>query len=109
MLRRRAMDLNSAGDTLHPAPLIKDYVISATQLNCATFAGLIMLLAGAPMTKRKIIRKSWTTQTLRELQEHSKRGTPVDAISQEMQRTIGALRQQAFRMKIPLGARAKLD
>jgi hypothetical protein len=56
---------------------------------------------------KKLRRKSWTTQSLRRLQEHSKRGTPIGAISRELERTIGALRQQAFRMKIPLGERAK--
>jgi hypothetical protein len=56
---------------------------------------------------KKIKRKSWTTQSLRKLQEHSKRGTPIGAISREMERTIGALRQQAFRLGIPLGARSK--
>lgn len=55
----------------------------------------------------RITRRSWTTQSLRKLEEHSKRGTPVGAISKELQRTIGALRQQAFRMGIPLGEHAK--
>jgi hypothetical protein len=57
----------------------------------------------------RVTRKSWTTQSLRKLKEHSRRGTPVGAISKEMERTIGALRQQAFRMGIPLGERAKVD
>jgi hypothetical protein len=56
--------------------------------------------------RKKITRKSWTTQNLKKLQEHSERGTPIRAISKEMQRTIGALRQQAFRMGIPLGERS---
>jgi hypothetical protein len=56
---------------------------------------------------KKLIRKAWTTQSLKRLQEHSKRGTPIGVISKEMQRTIGALRQQAFRLGIPLGERSR--
>jgi hypothetical protein len=57
--------------------------------------------------RKKLIRKSWTTDSLRRLKLHSAKGTPISAISKEMERTIGALRQQAFRMGIPLGERAK--
>jgi hypothetical protein len=56
---------------------------------------------------KKLIRKAWTTQSLKRLQEHSERGTPIGVISKEMQRTIGALRQQAFRLGIPLGERSR--
>jgi hypothetical protein len=56
---------------------------------------------------KKLIRKAWTTQSLRKLKMHSEKGTPIAAVSKEMERTIGALRQQAFRMGIPLGERAK--
>jgi hypothetical protein len=66
------------------------------------------LCGGCGMAKgKKLIRRSWTTQSLRRLQEHSQRGTPIRAISKEMERTMGALRQQAFRMGIPLGERSK--
>ena len=54
----------------------------------------------------KIIRKSWTTQSLKRLKEHSRRGTPIQAISKELERTSGALRRQASRMGIPLGERS---
>jgi hypothetical protein len=59
--------------------------------------------------KGKIVRKSWTTESLRQLNAHSRKRTPIAVISKQMQRTIGALRQQAFRMGIPLGEHAKPD
>ena len=59
------------------------------------------------MKLKKIVRKSWTQKGLRKLRAHSKNGTPIAAICKEMQRTKGALRQQAFRLGIPLGERAK--
>ena len=54
----------------------------------------------------KIIRRSWTTLGLKKLQEHSRRGTPIQAVSKELERTSGALRRQASRMGIPLGERS---
>ena len=57
--------------------------------------------------RKKVIRRAWTTEHLRQLKQHSEHGTPIGVISKEMQRTIGALRQQAFRIGIPLGERAK--
>jgi hypothetical protein len=45
----------------------------------------------------EIIRKSWTTQSLKRLQDHSRRGTPIRAMSQELERTSGALRRPASR------------
>jgi hypothetical protein len=41
----------------------------------------------------------------RELRAHSKAKTPVTAISKEMKRTIGALRQQALKLGFNLGHR----
>jgi hypothetical protein len=55
---------------------------------------------------KKIIRKSWTTQSLKRLKEHSRRGTPIQAISKELHRTTLALRRQASRMGIPIGERS---
>jgi hypothetical protein len=56
--------------------------------------------------RKKLMRKAWTTEGLRRLKVHSERGTPIGDISREMQRTIAALRQQAYRMRIPLGERS---
>jgi hypothetical protein len=38
--------------------------------------------------------------------QHSERETPIKVISRGMERTVGALRQQAFRMGIPIGERS---
>ena len=58
------------------------------------------------LASAKIVRKSWTTQSLKRLKEHSGRGTPIKAISTELDRTAYALRQQASRMGIPIGERS---
>jgi hypothetical protein len=50
-------------------------------------------------------RRTWTKQDQRELRAHSKAKTPVTAISKEMKRTVGALRQQALKLGISLGHR----
>lgn len=54
----------------------------------------------------KIVRKSWTTQSLKRLKEHSRQRTPIQAISRELDRTTYALRRQASRMGIPIGERS---
>jgi hypothetical protein len=50
-------------------------------------------------------RRAWTKDDLRDLKKHSKGKTPVAAISKEMKRTVGALRQQALKLGISLGHR----
>ena len=55
--------------------------------------------------KRRIQRRAWTKEDQRELRSHSKAKTPVTAISKEMKRSVGALRQQALKLGISLGHR----
>ena len=50
-------------------------------------------------------RVSWSKSDDRSLKAHSKRKTPVIKISKEMKRTIGALRQRAHNLGVPLGHR----
>jgi hypothetical protein len=50
-------------------------------------------------------RRPWTKAEHRELKAHSKNRTPVAKISRAMKRTVGALRQQAFALGLPLGHR----
>jgi hypothetical protein len=59
----------------------------------------------AKATKKKIRRRgaAWTKAMQAELRKHSKARTPVDKISKQMKRTVGALRQQAFQLGIGLG------
>jgi hypothetical protein len=70
-------------------------------LSKTRFAGDVTMPKGT-----KIVRKSWTTQSLKRLKEHSRRGTPIQVISKELHRTTFALRRQASRMGIPIGERS---
>jgi hypothetical protein len=58
----------------------------------------------AKKTKRAA-RKPWSKTDLRDLKLHSKSKTAVAKISRAMKRTVGAVRQQAFKLGIPLGHR----
>jgi hypothetical protein len=50
-------------------------------------------------------RVAWSKEDAKELKRHSKAKTPVAAISKAMGRTVGALRQQAFKLGLSLGHR----
>lgn len=54
---------------------------------------------------KKVKRVLWSRADDRTLKAHSKRKTPVVRISKEMKRTVGALRQRAFKLEVPLGHR----
>lgn len=58
-------------------------------------------------TKQASVRKlkPWTSQDHRDLKAHSKAKTPVAKISKAMKRTVGALRQKARILGIPIGHR----
>ena len=56
--------------------------------------------------KRKHIkRKAWTKAHYAKLRKYSKAKTRVSKISKLMKRSVGALRQQALKLGIPLGHR----
>jgi len=55
--------------------------------------------------KRRTKRVEWTAAQEKELRGHSKQKTPVTKISRAMKRTVGALRQKARTLGIPLGHR----
>jgi hypothetical protein len=60
------------------------------------------------MTKtngKRVKRREWTKAHEKELRAHSRAKTPVAKISKDMKRTIGALRQKALTMNLPLGHR----
>ena len=59
----------------------------------------------AKKLKKKARRIAWSRAHHAELRKHSKAKTPVARISKMMKRTVGALRQQAIRLGIPLGHR----
>jgi hypothetical protein len=50
-------------------------------------------------------RQAWTKGHQNELKGHSKAKTPVAKISKLMKRTVGALRQKARLLGLPLGHR----
>jgi hypothetical protein len=59
------------------------------------------------VTKRsgRTKRRPWTKQDVRELREHSRSKLPVKKIAAAMKRTVGALRQKALSLGLPLGHR----
>jgi hypothetical protein len=50
-------------------------------------------------------RREWTKENVRELRQHSRAKTPVARISKLTKRTVGALRQKALHLGLPLGHR----
>ena len=59
----------------------------------------------ATAVKKRAKRKAWEKSHLKELKDHSRAKTPVAKISKAMKRTVGALRQKALHLGIPLGHR----
>jgi hypothetical protein len=56
----------------------------------------------APKSARRMI-KPWSKEDIRSLKAHSKARTPVEKVSKEMKRTVGALRRRAGILGIGLG------
>jgi hypothetical protein len=57
----------------------------------------------AKIVKKATKRARWTKGDYRTLKAHSKAKTPVVKISEQMKRTVGALRQQANKLGLGLG------
>ena len=55
--------------------------------------------------RKRTKRRAWSNHNHKELRRHSKAKTPVTAISRAMKRTVGALRQQARKLGLPIGHR----
>ena len=53
--------------------------------------------------RKRITRRDWTRDEVRELKRHSKDKTRVKAISRALKRTPGAVRQKAYALGIPRG------
>jgi len=49
--------------------------------------------------------REWTKEDIREIKGHSRARTPVAKMSKLMKRTVGALRQKALQLGLPLGHR----
>jgi hypothetical protein len=59
---------------------------------------------GIFMPRKTVTKRTpWTKADKRALKEHSKARMPVVKIAKDMKRTVGALRQQAFKLGIGLG------
>jgi hypothetical protein len=56
---------------------------------------------------KRVIRRDWTRDEVKELKKHSKGKTPVKAVSRALKRTPAALRQKASALGISLGHRNK--
>jgi hypothetical protein len=54
---------------------------------------------------KRVTRRGWSKTDVRDLKMYSRTKTAVIKISKAMKRTIGAVRQQAFKLGISLGHR----
>jgi hypothetical protein len=59
----------------------------------------------AKKAKKRVKRREWTKEDVRELKAHSRSKRPVAEISKLTKRTTGALRQKALQMGLSLGHR----
>jgi hypothetical protein len=56
---------------------------------------------------KRVIRRDWTRDEVKELKKHSKDKTPVKTAARALKRTPAALRQKAYALGISLGHRNK--
>jgi hypothetical protein len=56
-----------------------------------------------PAKSARRVIKPWTKDDVRSLKAHSKARTPVEKVSKQMKRTVGALRRRAGMLGIGLG------
>jgi hypothetical protein len=54
---------------------------------------------------KKIQRREWTTDDLRELKTLAKQKKPAPKIAKSLKRTIGATQQMAFKLGVSLDSR----
>jgi len=59
----------------------------------------------AVAAKKKIIRREWTKEDIRDIKAHSKARTPVAKLVKLTRRSEGSLRQKALSLGIGLGHR----
>jgi NADH:ubiquinone oxidoreductase subunit len=68
------------------------------------YAGASIHETGVPMAK-KIQRREWTKDDLRELKALAKQKKPAPKIAKSLKRTVGATRQMAFKLGVSLDSR----
>jgi hypothetical protein len=59
----------------------------------------------AKTAKRRSKRQSWTRQQIAELRQFSRDKLPVNKAKKLFKRSVGAIRQKAYALGIPLGHR----
>jgi hypothetical protein len=57
------------------------------------------------MGAKKVKRREWTKEDVRTLKALAREGTKTTAMARKLKRTLGATRQQAFKLGVSLGAR----
>jgi hypothetical protein len=57
------------------------------------------------MAAKKVKRREWTKEDVRTLKALAREGTKTTAMARKLKRTLGATRQQAFKLGVSLGAR----
>src|SRR6266699_5679528 len=60
-------------------------------------------VSGSGGGKINVRGREWTKEDLRELKNHSREKTPAKTIAKLTKRTVGALRQKAFKLGLSLG------
>jgi hypothetical protein len=80
----------------HPTP--GSAILSVAAVVCLTQEGLV-----ASKRARRTKRRTWSKVDVRE-KAHSRSKSPVKKIAKAMRRTVGALRQKALSLGLPLGA-----
>jgi len=58
------------------------------------------------MAKKKITRRAWTAEDVREFKSLAKKKTPAPKIARRFKRTEGAIRQKALHLGISLNSRS---
>jgi hypothetical protein len=76
----------------------------AWQINSVSAIYKSGTLKGSPMAKR-IKRRAWTKENVRELKSLAKQKTPAAKIARSLKRTLGATRQKAFSLGVSLDSR----
>ena len=57
------------------------------------------------MMAKRIVRREWTNDDVRELKALAKRKKPAPKIAKSLKRTLGATRQMAFKLGVSLDSR----
>ena len=59
----------------------------------------------ARKARKQTKRQAWTKQQVSELRKHSREKSPVSKIAKLFKRSVGAIRQKALSLGLPIGHR----